>query len=56
MADVVKASVLLVEIGSDPVRVPVTTPTKNGHWEVPLHKVCPNSPQVTSGRPANLES
>ena len=44
VADVVKAPVLLVEIGSDPVRVPVRAPTKNGHWDVPLHKVCPNDP------------
>ena len=37
MANVVKALVLLVEIGSDPVQDPAMAPTKNGHWDVPQH-------------------
>ena len=45
MADIVKALLLLVVIGPDRVRVPATAPKKNGHWAVPLHKVCPNSPK-----------
>ena len=43
MADVGKASVLLVEIGPDPVRVPVLAPTKIGHWKGPLHRRSPNN-------------
>ena len=56
MADVVKALALHAEIGLDPVQDPETAPKKNGHWEAPLHRRCPNDPQVTSGRQVNLES
>ena len=44
MADAVKASVLLVEIGPNQVRVPVPAPMKIGYWECPLNRRCPNNP------------
>ena len=51
MTDVVKASVLLVEIGPDPVRVTVLTPTEIGHWEDPCTEGAPIVQQDLSGRP-----
>ena len=48
VSDIVKASVLLVEIGPVPVRLPVTVPTENGHADGPQHRRCPNDPQVSS--------
>ena len=53
VADFVKVLVLLVEIEPDPVRVPATAPTKNGSGKSPCTKC---GSQVTSGRPANIES
>ena len=42
MAHVVEASTLLVVIGLDPVRSRAQAPTKNSHWEDPLHRRYPN--------------
>ena len=44
VAHVIEALALLVVIGPDPVRVPAQAPTKNGHWDDPLHRRCPNRP------------
>ena len=42
MADVVKALVHRVGTATVGVRVPAAA-TKKGHWEDPLHRMCPNS-------------
>ena len=44
MADVVKALVLVVETATAGVRVPGVAATKNGRWDDPLHRRCPNNP------------
>ena len=50
MADVVKASALLVEIATEVVRVPVTA-TKKVLWEAPCTEGAPVVPQDVSGKP-----
>ena len=45
VANIVKTSVLLFEIGVDPARAPTTAHTKNGHWDGPCTECAPIIPQ-----------
>ena len=56
MVNVIKVSALLVDIGPDLVQVPAQAPTKNGHWEGPLHRRCPNRPAGSEWKTSDVKA